>query len=123
VALEAFSRGYGPVTCVEKDPGALGCLRANLRGTSVGLLAQDVRRLGPDRFRDLAVIFADPPYGESLEAWKALGPALAGWLAPAGVLVWEAPHPLELPEQPGLERLEGRRYGAAVFHFFRRSPG
>ena len=118
VALEALSRGYGPVACVERDPGALGCIRANARGTDLAIVAKDARRLPDDSFANQAVVFADPPYGATLEAWQALAPRLRRWLAPDGVLVWEAGHPTVPPPAEGLELVESRRYGQAVFHIF-----
>jgi 16S rRNA (guanine966-N2)-methyltransferase len=123
VALEALSRGYGPVTCVERDPGALACIRANARDTGLAVLARDVARLGADSFKDQAVVFADPPYEAGAGLWPLLAPRIAGWLAPGGVLVWEAGHPSQPPAAPGLELLEARRYGAAVFHIFRLGCG
>jgi len=123
VGLEALSRGYGPVTLVEKAPEALACLRANARNAEVRVLAQDVRRLGPEAFSGLAVAFADPPYEASAQAWEALAPKAAAWLAPGGVLVLEAPAGAAPAPGPGLELLESRRYGAAEFHIFRASPG
>jgi 16S rRNA (guanine966-N2)-methyltransferase len=119
VGLEAHSRGYAPVTLVEKDPEALACLRVNARGADVRVLAQDVRRLAPDAFRDLAVAFADPPYEASLEAWAALAPRIPAWLGPGGILVFEAAAGTALPPVPGLAEVETRRYGAAEFHIFR----
>ena len=119
VGLEACSRGYGPDTCVEKDPLALACLKANLRDAPVRVLPQDLRRLGPEAFQGLAVAFADPPYETALEAWAWLGPRAGAWLDPEGVLVFEAPAGTDLPPVPGLEGLEVRRYGAAEFHIFR----
>ena len=121
VALEAWSRGYGPVTCIEIDPLALACIKVNAQGTEVKLLPRDALRLDGNAFPGQAVIFADPPYQATLEAWAALAPRMKGWLAPDGVLVWEAGHPTELPSHKGLELLETRRYGQAVFHFFRRT--
>lgn len=122
VGLEAFSRGYGPVTLVEKAPEALACLRANAGNAEVRILAKDVRSLALDAFRDLAVAFADPPYGASLEAWAAIAPKAAGWLGPGGILVFEAAAGTVLPAAAGLEPVEARRYGAAEFHIFRSSP-
>jgi len=119
VGLEALSRGYGPVTLVEKAPEALACLRANARGAEVRILAQDARRLAADAFRDLAVAFADPPYETSLEAWAQLGPRFAEWLGQDGILVFEVAAGTALPPVAGLEELETRRYGAAEFHILR----
>jgi 16S rRNA (guanine966-N2)-methyltransferase len=119
VALEAWSRGYGPVACVECDPAALACLGRNARGADLRVLARDARRLPADAFAPQAVVFADPPYEASLQLWQAMAPRMAPWLRPDGVLVWEAGHPTDLPDQAGLERIEARRYGAAVFHLYR----
>jgi len=119
VALEAWSRGYAPVAGVERDPEALACARANARGTGLQLLAQDARRLRPDAFPPQAVVFADPPYADSVALWQELAPRIRAWLRPDGVLVWETGHPGLLPAAEGLELLEARRYGAAVFHLVR----
>jgi 16S rRNA (guanine(966)-N(2))-methyltransferase RsmD len=123
VALEALSRGYAPVTCVEWDPAALACLKANVRGTDLRVLARDVTRLGAEDFRGLAWVFADPPYEAGPGLWPVLAPRIAGWLAPDGILVWEAGAGSELGAAGGLEPFEQRRYGAAVFHFFRLASG
>lgn len=117
VGLEAWSRGHGPVVCVEAAPGALRLLRANAAETGVQVLARDVRRCGAGAFRDVACLFADPPYRESARLLAALAPKMPGWLAPDGLVVWEqaAGEPLVLP--PGLRLLDQRSYGAASFHF------
>lgn len=119
VALEAWSRGYAPVACVERAPAALACLRDNIRGTDIRVLACDARRLGSGAFRDLACLFADPPYAEAQAAWADLARLAPAWLAPGGILVFEAPAGTELPPAPGTEPLEVRRYGAAQFHLLR----
>ena len=119
VALEAWSRGYGPVTCVERDPRALACIQANAKGADLRILAKDALKLPGDSFTAQAVIFADPPYESSLALWQALAPRIRSWLDPMGILVWEAGRDTLLPLVPGLEELEARRYGAAVFHIIR----
>ena len=116
VGLEAHSRGYGPVTCVERDARALACLRANVRDAPVRILARDVLRLGPAEFPEQAVVFADPPYEAAASVWAALAPVRAGWLRPGGILVFEARAGTALGAHPGLEAVEVRRYGAAEFH-------
>jgi 16S rRNA (guanine966-N2)-methyltransferase len=121
VGLEAWSRGCAPVTCVERAPAALACLKANVRGTQVQILAKDVLRLGRDAFAGVDLVFADPPYEATAELWPALAPRILDWMAPQGLLVWEAGHLTVLAPVPGLELLESRRYGAAVFHLFRRN--
>jgi 16S rRNA (guanine966-N2)-methyltransferase len=118
VALEAWSRGYTPVACVEREPLALACIKQNARGTDLQVLAKDVQRLPKDAFPPQAVLFADPPYEASLPLWEAMAPRIKDWLRPDGVLVWETGHPTGLPAPEGLALVESRRYGAAVFHFF-----
>ncbi len=118
VALEAWSRGYETVTAVEKSPESLVMIEANLRGTSVQTLRKDVRKLEGNAFRDMAVIFGDPPYEISAQLWLELAPRLCSWLAPGGVLVWETDRKDELPEVPDWGLVDSRRYGGGGFHFF-----
>ena len=116
VALEAFSRGYGPVTAVEKGEPGWSCLQANLRGAAVQALRKDALALKAAAFQNLAIVFADPPYAEAAAAWTALAERVRGWLAPGGVAIWETESDLDLPPAPGW-RLEGvRDYGRARFH-------
>jgi 16S rRNA (guanine966-N2)-methyltransferase len=119
VALEAWSRDYAPVACVEREPAALACLARNVRGTGVQVLAKDVQRLAREAFAPQAVVFADPPYEASAQLWQAMAPRIRPWLRPDGVLVWETGHPTVLPPVAGLELVESRRYGAATFHLFK----
>lgn len=116
VALEAYSRGYAPVTAVEALPQPF--LRKNLSHGNIALLAKDVLALGPDSFVDVAVLFADPPYEQSGELWKRLSARIRPWVKPGGVLVWETEARTELDLSPDWQLLETRRYGSARFHFF-----
>lgn len=118
VALEAHSRGYDPVHCVERQPEALKLMERNVKGTSIHVVRKDVLRLAADAFPPQAVIFADPPYETSSELWSALGPRLLSWLRKDGILVWETDAGTELPPCEGLALIDVRRYGAARFHFF-----
>lgn len=118
VALEAWSRGFEPVACVEQHPVALKCLAVNLRDTPVRLLMQDALKVKADAFRDQALVFADPPYDVAAEAFRKLAPRLRAWMAQDGVLVWETDARTVLEPTEGWTRLEARDYGAARFHFF-----
>jgi len=120
VALEAWSRGYDPVVCIEKSAGALRLIETNARGTGVRVLKRDACKLRPEAFARQAVIFADPPYEAAPVLWRELAPTLAECLLPGGLLVWETDHRTELQPPPGLSLLESRPYGAARFHFFQR---
>ena len=118
VGLEAHSRGYEPVTCVEAAEPGWSCLLRNARGTTVKSLRTDLRRLGEHSFADQAVIFLDPPYDQAEGIWDRLGSKLRRWIAPDGVLVLETDRQLKLELQPGWEVAETREYGAARFHFW-----
>ncbi len=122
VGLEAHSRGYAPVCCVEQDRDALALLRRNAQGTALDIREGDVRRLGPKAFSGLAVVFGDPPYAEGAALLGDLGPAIRGWLDPGGLLVWESDGRAELALPAGFQALDRRRYGAAAFDFLRPLP-
>lgn len=117
VGVEAWSRGYGPVTCVEREAKALAILVANIKGTDIKVLSRDIRRLTPEAFHGLAVIFVDPPYEESPDLWLHLAPRMRDWLVPEGILVWETDRRTELVKSEGWDLINSRQYGAARFHF------
>lgn len=115
VALEAHSRGYGPVTCVEAKPQPF--LTKNLKFGAVQLLSKDVLKLRSDDFAEVAVVFSDPPYERAEELWGKLEARIRPWLAKGGVLVWETEGRTELTSKPSWELVDARRYGTARFHF------
>jgi 16S rRNA G966 N2-methylase RsmD len=119
--MEAWSRGYDPVTCVEQARESLGIIQANARGTEVRILRRDVRKLGAREFSGLAVLFADPPYELGAGLWEEMKVRMAPWMAPEGVLAWETDCRTELGGGGGWTALETRDYGTVRFHFFR--PG
>ena len=116
VALEAHSRGFGPVTCVEADPQAF--LFKNMKLGGVGLVRRNVEKLGPGAFRNVSVVFADPPYEKSAGLWTRVAPMLRPWLKEDGVLAWETDERAELVPLDAWRLVEARRYGTARFHFF-----
>lgn len=118
VGVEAHSRGYEPITCVEAAEPGWSCLLRNASGTGVKPLRTDLRRLETGSFADQAVIFLDPPYDQSEDLWTRLGPRLRGWIAPWGVLVFETDRQTTLELQTGWALAETREYGAARFHFW-----
>lgn len=118
VGLEAFSRGFSPVVILEQAPAALALARGNAQALPVEVRRGNALELDKDAFRDLAVVFADPPYAEAAACWARLGPRVPAWLAKEGVLVWECGERMA-PEPPeGLRLVDSRRYGAACFHFY-----
>lgn len=118
VGLEAHSRGYAPVTCVESGDPGWTCLQKNLAGLPVRTLRADLRRLGPEAFRDQAVLFLDPPYDLAESLWLRSAASLRSWIAPEGVLIFETDRKTKLELQPGWILAETREYGAARFHLW-----
>lgn len=118
VGLEAHSRGYAPVACVEASEPGWTCLQRNLQGQPVRAIRADLRRLAPDAFCDQAVIFLDPPYELGPGLWSGWAALLRGWIAPGGVLVFETGRRMSLELQPGWILAETREYGAARFQFW-----
>jgi 16S rRNA (guanine966-N2)-methyltransferase len=118
VGIEAHSRGYAPVTCVEWGEPGWTCLQRNLAGLPIRSIRQDLRRLQEHAFRDQAVIFLDPPYEMASDVWLHLSSRLRAWIAPAGVLVFETSRDTSLELQPGWQLAETREYGAARFHLW-----
>jgi 16S rRNA (guanine966-N2)-methyltransferase len=127
VGLEALSRGASEVLMVERDPGAVAVIRANI--AAVGLPGAAVAASAVDRVLAGAaphaydLVVADPPYADDPTA--ALADLLAhGWLADEGVVVVERSSrddPWLWP--PGIEALRERRYGEATLWYGRRAVG
>lgn len=116
VGLEALSRGYGPVTCIEAGEPGWSCLQRNLRGTALEARRMDALRLSAEAFPPQAVVFLDPPYAQAAEVWKALAPRIRGWVREDGLVVVETDRSTDLELQPGFQMAETRQYGAARFH-------
>ncbi len=119
VGLEAWSRGYAPVTCVESGEPGWSALQANLKDTGVIALRKDVTQLAPGEFPPQAVVFLDPPYAQAAFLWERLAPRLREWVRPDGLVVVETDRATTLELQTGLELAETRLYGAACFHLLR----
>jgi 16S rRNA (guanine966-N2)-methyltransferase len=118
VGIEAFSRGYSPVVCVEAGDPGWACLQKNAMGLPVQALRMDIRRLKADAFLGQAVIFLDPPYELAAGLWARQALQMRSWMAPEGVLVFETGRTTTLELQPGWILAETREYGAARFHFW-----
>jgi 16S rRNA (guanine966-N2)-methyltransferase len=121
VGVEAHSRGYGPVACVESSEPGWTCLQKNVAGLPVQSIRADLRRLKPGAFSDQAVIFLDPPYEMAADVWARQSGLLRSWLSQEGVLVFETDRNTALELQPGWILAETREYGAARFHFWTRA--
>ena len=116
VGLEAISRGAAHVTFIEKAPGNLAVLQANIEACSADdycdVLAADA--LAPPRVQEACdLVFMDPPYGREL--WRNSVDALieSGWINGNGICCIELGRreSFELPS--GFALLDDRNYGAA----------
>lgn len=118
VGMEALSRGYAPVTCVEGAEPGWSCLRRNAEGTPLVTLRKDLRTLAAGDFLAQAVIFVDPPYDQGARLWGSLADRMRSWIHPEGILVFETDRRTSLEFQPGWNSAETREYGTARFHFW-----
>ncbi len=120
VALEAASRGAGPVVAVERDRATADLARANARTTG---LAAEVITASVDGYlagtpRRFDVVWLDPPYDVPNEVVAAQVERLTqGWLADDGLVVVERSGrdmPFSWPDLLG-ERWH-RRYGETTLY-------
>jgi 16S rRNA (guanine966-N2)-methyltransferase len=118
VGLEAHSRGYGPVTCVEAAEPGWSCLVRNTAQAGIKAVRADLNRLPEDAFRGQAVVFLDPPYHQAGALWSRMAARLRLWIHPKGILVLETDRQTELELQAGWTLAETREYGAARFHLW-----
>jgi 16S rRNA (guanine966-N2)-methyltransferase len=119
VALEAYSRGYEPVVCVEQGEPGWTCLNQNIRNTEVDARRSDLLKLSAEAFLDQSVIFLDPPYELAEKLWDLLFERLRTWVSNDGVLVFETDRRTDLALHEGWTLGETRDYGLARFHFLK----
>ena len=126
IGLEALSRGAATATFVERDRRAVAGLRANLAALS---LAARARVIAGDVLAALGALqaageafdylFLDPPYAadQAIRCIETLAPGAL--LSENAVLVVQAFHKTNLPDQAGLLRRSGqRRYGESALTFY-----
>lgn len=104
--LEALSRGATSALFVEKHPHAVAALQENLQSVlkSLGnpadmrtkIIRRDVLRF--DSSMNFPVIFMDPPYELVRTHSTQLLEHVRSLLAPGGVLVYELPGDVEVPD-------------------------
>lgn len=122
VGLEAISRGYSPVICVERDRKAQVLLAANAKGTTLQLQSLDIRKLRANSFHDVSIVFADPPYADSPGLWESLESRIRAWLAPDGLVVWETDSKTDLTLPESWDLVDSRVYSAVKFHLLQPKP-
>ena len=124
IAVEAASRGAGPVVLVEKDPRKRQTLLRNVAFVEarVEVLTMPAERFLAKDPREFDYVFLDPPF-----AFEGKGPLLdaaAGHLGPEGVVLMHL-HRAERLEavRTGLEEIDRREYGQSLVVFWRRRQG
>lgn len=126
VALEAASRGAGPVVAVERDRATASLARTNARSTG---LAVDVVAAAVDAYlagagRPFDVVWFDPPYDvPNTVVERHIARVAESWLAPDGLVVVERSArdmPFAWPEVLGTRW--DRRYGETTLYFATKEP-
>lgn len=120
VALEAASRGAGPVVCVERDRATASLARGNADATGLGVQvvasAVEAFLAGPPQTFD--IVWFDPPYDLPTATVDAQVAAVAErWLAADGLVVVERSSRDTPPTWP--QTLTGkrqRRYGETTLY-------
>ena len=125
VGLEALSRGAAHVTFVESDRTAAATVQRN--ADTVGLPGAHVVRRAVEAFlggppdAPFDLVFADPPYALDEPALATVLAALAGWLAPDGIVVVERSARGAEPQWPDvIQSVKQKRYGEGLLWYGRR---
>jgi len=123
IAIEAASRGAGPVVLVEKDPRKRAALLENVSivAEPVEVLTLLVERFLKQDGRAFDYVFLDPPF--AFEGKEGVLDAAAAHLAEGGVVLLHLhrAEPLEA-DRPGLEEIDRREYGQSLVVFWRKRP-
>jgi 16S rRNA (guanine966-N2)-methyltransferase len=123
MAVEAASRGAGPIVCVERDRAKL---RTLIRNVSMAEQRIECRCVPVERFivrchETFSVIFCDPPFPYEFKTAMIESIAEKQLLAPDGLLLIHYPAGNTLPLQAGdLVMEDEREYGRSRVRFYRR---
>lgn len=123
VALEAYSRGAYPVSCVERDRSKLSTL---IRNVSMAERRIDCHCVPVERFvlrceARYDVVFCDPPFPYAYKADLVRSIADRGLVAPGGRLLIHYPAGDALPDSHAdLRAVEEREYGRSIVRAYER---
>ena len=123
LGCEALSRGARSCAFVENTAAARALLHENIENLGLAartrILRRDATKPGSrDSLPAATLVFADPPYNQSLGE-KALASALAGgWLKPGCLCILEESADAVIDPPAGFELLETRVMGHSALHFF-----
>lgn len=120
VALEAASRGAGPVVCVERDRGTAALARGNADATRLGVqvVASSVDAFLSGTPRRFDIVWFDPPYDLATATVDTqVGAVVDRWLAPDGLVVVERSSRDTPPTWPEtMTVVRKRRYGETTLY-------
>jgi 16S rRNA (guanine966-N2)-methyltransferase len=127
VGLEGASRGCRHVLFVESSVEGRGLLWENI--DTLGLhgrtriLRRDATDLGSvGNLEPFHLLFADPPYGQSLGEKAFAAAAGGGWLVPGALAILEERADVVVDLPPVYLFLEVRTFGDSKMHFYRYQP-
>ena len=127
LGLEALSRGAAYCLFIEESGEGRGLIRQN--GETLGLTGRtkiyrrDATRLGSlGGLPPFSLVFADPPYGQSLGETAILSALEGGWLEPGALAVLEERGSAEVADLPGFELLDRRNVGDSQLILWRAGP-
>ncbi len=117
LGIEALSRGASRAVFVERDPGAVRVLRANLKALGIESSETEVRRADARGALQSArrgketydLLFIDPPYRQTHDWGSELSVILPVLLRPAARVVIESDQRARLDLEMEVE--QERRYG------------
>lgn len=118
MGLEALSRGATSATFVERDRGAIHCIKENLASLKIeseviGIDAiSAVKRLNKAG-RQFDLIYIDPPYTLDIEPLLEIIPTI---LAPQGTIILEQSKRAKI-DLKGLKLVDERHFGDTVIYF------
>jgi len=121
LSLEFASRGTSDITAVDKFFGCSRFLKETAEELEINIqtITADAFSFLENTSRTFDVIFADPPYDFKVEDFNKIIELVfqRNLLNKQGMLILEHSKHTELPSHPAF--LEKRKYGGAVFSFYK----
>jgi 16S rRNA (guanine966-N2)-methyltransferase len=113
IGLEALSRGAERAVFVERGRRALTVLRGNVTAVGLGgeIVGGDVAAYVEGCSEVFDLVFVDPPYDRPLASVEEVLGGVVRLLGAGGVVVVHRRAGTGVPDVPGLEVVDQRRYG------------
>lgn len=125
LGLEALSRGCRQGLFVEMSAAGRGLIRDNIEALGLQGRARILRRDATDlglsgTIEPFDLLFADPPYGQSLAEKALFSAANGGWLVEGALAIVEERADIKLSLPENFTSVEERSFGDTKIHFVRR---